>query len=159
VYLKKAQDIELDLHLREFIVHVSKRINPVSKVLELWGKCATGKRCDYLSAALNELKTVDVPGCCIEALNKDANFMKDFGDKFLHLDTLTRHFGRLYLPKLRMKDPIEEKTPVEIQLIQGTPIRALVGRFQKNSKDVEILEHLFGQATLYGSEEVCDVLC
>jgi len=49
--------------------------------------------------------------------------------------------------------------PVEIQLIQGTPIRVLVDRFQKNSKDVEILEHLFDQATLYWSEEACDILC
>jgi len=85
--------------------------------------------------------------------------MKDFGDKFLYLDTLTRHFGKLRLSELGLKGPIEEKTPVEIQLIQGTPIRALVDRFQKNSTDVEILEHLFGQATLYGSKEACDVLC
>ena len=31
--------------------------------------------------------------------------------------------------------------------------------FQRNFKDVEILEDLFGQATLYGNEEACDVLC
>src|ERR1700733_5152112 len=85
--------------------------------------------------------------------------MKDFGDKFLYLDTLTRHFGKLRLSELGPKGTIEEKTSVEIQFIQGTPIRVLVDRFQTKSKDVEILEHLFGQATLYGSEEACDVLC
>jgi len=163
--------MELDLQLRDFVAHISKKVSPVSKVLEVWGKCAedkiagkaVSKPCDYLSAALNErlneLKTVDVPEYFIEAFSKDAEFMKDFGDNFLYLDTLTRHFGRLCLSKLGLKDSIEEKTPVEIQLIQGTPIRVLVDHFQKNSTDVEILEHLFGQATLYGSEEPCDVLC
>jgi hypothetical protein len=63
------------------------------------------------------------------------------------------------LSKLGPKGTIEERTPVEIQLIQGTPIRVLVDCFQKNSTDVETLKHLFDQATLYGSEEACDVLC
>src|ERR1700733_7012978 len=98
--------MELDLHLREFVAHISKRVSPVSKVFRIWEKCAkgkAGKHRDYLLAALNELKTVDEPGYCIEASNKDANFMKDLGDKFLYLDTLTRHFERLCLSKIGLK--------------------------------------------------------
>jgi len=100
-----------------------------------------------------------VPAYFIEAFSNDAEFMKDFGEKFLYFNTLIRHFEGLCLSKLGSKNPIEEETPVETQLIQGTPIRILVDRFQRNATDVEILERLFGQATLYGGEEVCNVLC
>jgi hypothetical protein len=89
-----------------------------------------------------------VPEYFIGAFSKCAEFMKDFGDKFLYLDTLTRHFGRLCLSKLRTSK----------QITYGTSTRMLVNHFKKNVNDAKILKDLFGKATLYGSE-VCDVLC
>ena len=159
------------MHLRDFVAHISKRVSPVSKVLEIWEKCAedkiagkaVGKPCNYLSAALNgrlnELMTVDVPKRCIGAFSEDAEFMNDFGNKFFYLRAVTQRFRRSYMSKLGPKNPIEGKKPEEIQLIHGTPISILVNHFQRNPKDEKILQRLFGQATLYRSEEACDVSC
>src|ERR1700733_1895128 len=153
VRLNKAQDLYLYLQLRDFVAHISKRINPVSKVLEICGKCATGKRCNYLLAALNgrlkELNTVDVPEDCIKTLSNDAEFMNDFGEKFLYTNAMTRRFESHCLSKLRTNN----------QITYGASTRMLVNHFKKNVNDEKILKDLFGQATLYGSEEACDVSC
>jgi hypothetical protein len=90
--------MKLRSHLDAFVAHISKRVSPVNKVLEVCEKCAKDK-----IAAKKEGKAVDKP-CnylwqLIGAFSDDAKFMNHFGDKFLYLAAQTQLVERKQLSK------------------------------------------------------------